>query len=43
MGNIQWVTPREMFSNWDDLEYWEQIALEEAQYRKQLFRSVNLL
>jgi len=43
MENIQWVTPEEMFSNWADLELWEQIALEEEQYRKQMFRSVNLL
>ena len=43
MKNVQWVTPEEMFSNWADLEPWEKIALEEEQYRKQMFRSVNLL
>ena len=43
MKDIQWVTPDVMFSNWADLSREEQIALEEEQYRKQLFRSVNLL
>jgi len=43
MKNIQWVTPEEMFSNWADLSKEEQIALEEEQYRKQMFRGINLL
>jgi len=43
MKNIQWVTPEEMFSNWPDLSKEEQIALEEDQYKQQMFRSVNLL
>jgi len=43
MENIQWVSPIEMFSNWADLSKAEQIALEEMQYKNQMFRSVNLL
>ena len=43
MKNVQWVTPEEMFSNWADLSKEEQIAVEEEQYRIQMFRSVNLL
>ena len=34
---IEYVTPEQMFSNWAELEQWEQKSLEEAQYRKQMY------
>lgn len=36
---IEYVTPAEIFTNWGDLTKKQQAALEEDQYRKQLYRS----
>jgi len=43
MENIQWVSPIDMFGNWADLSKEEKIAMEEMQYKQQMFRGVNLL
>ena len=36
---IEWITPAEMFPNWGELSEGEKKALEEDQYRKQLYSS----
>jgi len=36
-GGAECVTPAEMFHNWGELTKKQQMALEEDQYRKQLY------
>ena len=36
-GGIEYITPAELFPNWGELTKKQQMALEEDQYRKQLY------
>ena len=37
MREIEWLTPAEMFTNWGELTKKQQMKLEDAQYKKQMY------